>query len=461
MGKMWDGRFKKGESSLMERFNESISFDRRLYREDIIGSIAYSKALKKYGILTEEEQKKIEEGLLSILDEIDRGEFVFDIKDEDIHMAIEKRLTELIGDVGKKLHTGRSRNDQVAIDVRLYLKKEIKEVKRLIVSLLKSFYNLAKNNIKTYLPGYTHLQQAQIISFSHYILNFFFAIKRDLERLIDLEKRVDIMPLGSGAIAGNAFEIDREFLKNELGFMNISPNSIDAISDRDFIAEFIFFASELMIHISRLAEDFIIYSTKEFNFIELDDAYSTGSSMMPQKKNPDSLELIRGKTARVIGNLITILTLQKGLPTSYNKDLQEDKEPLFDTIDTIKIVLEVLKNVIDTLKIKKENMLKDIDSFIYATDLADYLVKKGVPFREAHKIIGNIVGYAVDNNIDLWEIPIEKYKEFSPLFEGDLYRIFSPEVSTSLRSIFGGTGEKSIKRQLEIAEEFLKGFEGE
>ncbi len=458
MKKAWGGRFSGGESELMEIFNESISFDNRLYKVDIEGSIAFSKALVEAGILTEEERETIIKAFKQIEAEIENGEFIFDIKDEDIHMAIEKRLTQITGDVGAKIHTGRSRNDQVSTDVRLYLKKEIISVKLLLVNLLKVINKKAKANIDVVLPGYTHLQQAQVILYPQYINALFFELKRDYDRFCDLEKRVDIMPLGSGAIAGNTFGLNRETLQKELNFGAMSDNSIDAISDRDFIAEFIFVCSLVAMHTSRFAEDGIIYSTQEFGFYRLDDMFSTGSSMMPQKKNPDSLELIRGKTGRFFGNLMQILTIQKGISYSYNKDLQEDKEALFDSIDNIKLVLEVLAGVIETLQINKDNMENSIDDFIYATDIADYLVKKGMPFRKSHHVVGNLVGYCEKQSIKLQEISLERYKEESELFENDVYTLFDPINSVNLRTSYGGTAKSSVEAQLKKAEEFLAGL---
>lgn len=454
--KAWGGRFKANESELMEAFNESISFDKRLYREDIRGSIAYSKALLKAGFLSKKEQQDIECALKKIEKEIEDGEFEFSVKDEDIHMAIEKRLIELTTSAGAKIHTGRSRNDQVATDVRLYMKRKIADIHALIINLLKTVKSRAEELDEVIMPGYTHLQQAQPILYSHYLCAFAFEIIRDYERLCDCEKRVDIMPLGSGAIAGNAFDIDREFLREELGFLKISENSIDAVSDRDFIAEMIFVCSMLLIHTSKFAEDGVVFSSKEFGFYELDDRYSTGSSMMPQKKNPDSFELIRGKTGRVSGNLVQLLMIQKGTPYGYNKDLQEDKEGLFDTIDTTEIVLRVLERVVATTKIKSKRMADDLDKFIYATDIADYLVKKGVPFRDAHKITGEIVGYAVEQNASLDKIELEQYKRYSVLFEKDVYSLFDPESSVNLRNIYGGTGKKSVKNQINQIDDFIK-----
>jgi len=456
MKKAWGGRFSGGESELMERFNESISFDNRLYKVDIEGSIAFSKALLEAKIITSKERETIISAFKKIEKEIENGEFEFDIKDEDIHMAIEKRLTQITGDVGAKIHTGRSRNDQVSTDVRLYLKKEIINVKAHLANLLKVINKKANDNIDVVMPGYTHLQQAQVVLYPQYINAIFFELKRDYDRFVDLEKRVDIMPLGSGAIAGNTFELNRETLQSELGFSSMSDNSIDAISDRDFIAEFIFVSSLVAMHTSRFAEDGIIYSSKEFGFYRLDDKFSTGSSMMPQKKNPDSLELIRGKTGRFFGNLMQILTIQKGISYSYNKDLQEDKESLFDTIDNIKMVLDVLSGVIDTLQINKENMKNSIDDFIYATDIADYLVKKGMPFRSSHHVVGNLVGYCERENLKLQEISLDRYKLESALFEDDIFTLFDPINSVNLRTSYGGTAMSSVKAQLKKAKELLK-----
>ncbi|MCK4307211.1 argininosuccinate lyase [candidate division WOR-3 bacterium] len=417
-----------------EEFNSSIDFDRLLYQEDIEGSIAYVKALQKAGVITDKELQKIVDALQEIKDEI-RQEIPLPLQIEDIHTAIEHRLTEKLGEVGKKLHTGRSRNEQVVLDERMYLKKEIKNIVEVITSLQKAIVKIAKDNIDLIMPGYTHLQQAQPILFSHYILSLAFMLRRDKERLLDCYKRMDTCPLGSGAIAGNPYNLDRKFLAKELNFSKVSENSIDAVSDRDFILEFLSSIAILMMHLSRFSEDFIIWSSSEFGFIEIDDSLCSSSSLMPQKKNPDSLELIRGKTGRVFGNLFTLLTVLKGLPLTYNKDIQEDKEPLFDTISTVLACLKIFKNVMATLKFNKEKISKSINSYLLATDLADYLVKKGIPFRESHKIVSLLIRYAIEKNKSLKELSINEYHSFSNKFCKDIYDILDYKVSVERRNL--------------------------
>ncbi len=455
--KLWGGRFNKEAAKILEKFNGSINFDKRMYEEDIKGSIAHSKMLSKQNIIGKEEQIKIEAGLLQILNEIEAGKFIFDIKDEDIHMAIEKRLIEIVGEVGGKLHTARSRNDQVALDIRMYLKKESVEIEKLLGRLLKGLVDIADKNKDVIMPGYTHLQRAQPILFSHHILAYYEMFKRDLERLKDSYKRLDVMPLGAGALAGTTYDIDRHFVAGELGFPEVTKNSLDTVSDRDFIIELNFITSMISMHMSRLAEEIIIWSTSEFSFVSLDDSYSTGSSIMPQKKNPDIAELIRGKTGRIFGNLMGILTVMKGLPLAYNKDTQEDKEGIFDSIDTIKISLMIFKEMLITMKVNKKNMMKGIENgFINATDVADYLAKKGLPFRDAHRIVGELVVYCEMNKKRLSELKLEEFKGFNDLFEGDVNKKISIEECVNGRKSYGGTSIESVEKQIKDAKEFLK-----
>lgn len=454
--KLWGGRFNKGSSSLLEQFNASIGFDNRMYAEDIAGSIAHSKMLNKIGILTVEEQQKIENGLIQIKDLIDNGNFEFHISDEDIHMAVEKKLIELIGSLGGKLHTGRSRNDQVALDIRMYLKKEILNIKNLLKLLMEAIVEVAESNKDVIMPGYTHLQRAQPILFSHHMMAYYEMMKRDLDRLEDCFKRVDVMPLGAGALAGTTYPLDRHYVAELLGFSKVTENSLDTVSDRDFIIETNFVISMILMHLSRFSEELIIWSTSEFSFVEMDDTYSTGSSIMPQKKNPDVTELVRGKTGRVFGNLIGILTVMKGLPLAYNKDTQEDKEGVFDSIDTIKIVLEIFSPMLKTMTIKKENMKASIyEGFINATDIADYLAKKGLPFREAHKVVGELVSYCEQNNKLLTDLSYEEFKDSHSLFEEDIVKESSIEACINGRKTYGGTALSDVERQIKNAKAFL------
>ncbi|MDK2793318.1 MAG: argininosuccinate lyase, partial [Deferribacteres bacterium] len=399
--------------------NSSISFDIRLLKYDIMGSIAHAKGLYKAGVLTEEELNLIEKGLKEILEESELKEIP---QDEDVHSYVERLLVEKIGDTGRKLHTGRSRNDQVATDERLYLRDEIDKIKEDLIKLINTLKEMAKTYKEAIMPGYTHLQRAQPVTFGHYLLAYVEMFKRDLSRLDDMMKRVNVMPLGSGALAGTTFDIDRKYVASLLGFDDITLNSIDGVSDRDFVIEFLSFASITMMHLSRFSEELILWSTKEFDFIEMDDRFSTGSSMMPQKKNPDAAELIRGKTGRVYGDLITILTVMKGLPLAYNKDMQEDKEALFDGIDTLKMSLKVFTEMIKTIKVKTDNMEKAAKyGYMNATDFADYLVQKGIPFRTAHEIAGKVVLYALERNLAIEDLSLEELKKFSDVIEKDVY----------------------------------------
>ncbi len=449
MTQLWGGRFSGPTDALMRQFNNSIDFDVRLWEADIDGSIAYAKALAKAEVISLAEATLLQDGLAKIRLEFSEGRFELNHGDEDIHTAIERRLGKLIGVVAGKLHTGRSRNDQVATDTRLWLKRQIVELRQQLLNLQQAIISKATEYIDVIMPGYTHLQQAQPVRLSHWLLSYGWMLQRDKERLEDLTRRLDVLPLGSGAISGNPLGIDRHFLAAELGFAAISANSMDAISDRDYLLEFLSWAAIVQIHLSRLAEDLIIYSSREFGFVELADGYSTGSSLMPQKKNPDSLELIRGKTGRVIGDLTGLLCTLKGLPSTYNKDLQEDKEPLFDTVDTLNLTLPIASGVILTLKVKPEVIAANMDSLMLATDLADYLVKKGLPFREAHHLVGKIVQHALELGQPLKAIPLSTYQQFSPLFEHDVYDGLTFSHSADRRVSPGGTGQTAVKEQLE------------
>lgn len=455
--KLWGGRFTENTSKIMEEFNASISFDKRMYKEDIAGSCAHCKMLAKQGIIADNEKDIIIEGLKKIEKEIDNGEFVFSISDEDIHMSIEKRLIQIVGAVGGKLHTARSRNDQVAVDVRLYLRREVSVIKEMMTSLQHTIVILAEKNKNVIFPGYTHLQRAQPVLFGHHMMAYYEMFKRDIERLNECFNRINVLPLGAGALAGTTFPIDRHFVAQELGFPKVTENSLDTVSDRDFIIELNFVISMIMMHLSRFAEEIVIWSTTEFGFITLDDRYSTGSSIMPQKKNPDAAELLRGKTGRVYGNLIGILTVMKGLPLAYNKDTQEDKEGVFDSVDTIKIALTVFEGMISTMKINEEKMKSAIyEGFTNATDVADYLAKKGLPFRDAHKIVGEIVLYCETNKKLISEMKLEEYKKFSELFENDVEEKVSIEGCVRERNSYGGTSYSQLERQITKAKNELE-----
>ena len=455
--KPWSGRFTEKTDKLVEEFNASISFDKRLYKHDIMGSITHARMLAKVGILTKKEVDKIISGLKAIEKEIVAGKFRFTPDLEDIHMAIEKRLIEKIGPVGGKLHTARSRNDQVALDVRLYLRDEIKEIQSLIRDLQKALVNVAKKNLDCIMPGYTHLQRAQPILFSHHLLAYYEMLKRDHERIADCLTRVNVMPLGAGALAGSPYPLDRDFVAKELGFAKPTDNSLDSVSDRDFCIEFCGAASILMMHLSRLSEEFILWSSQEFGFIELSDAFSTGSSIMPQKKNPDVPELVRGKTGRVYGNLLSLLTTMKALPLAYNKDMQEDKEALFDTVDTVKDCLKVFSPMLTTMKINKKKMLNATkQGFLTATDAADYLVKKGVPFRESHHITGRVVAYCIKTSQGLEELSIDEWRGFSKAFGKDIKEAISVEASVKSRKAKGGTAPEAVKRRLKEIEREMR-----
>ena len=455
--KLWGGRFTEGVNELVNTFNSSISIDSRMYKEDIEGSLAHVKMLGNQGIIPLKDSKKIVEGLKEILIRIDNGTIQIDKDAEDIHSFIESILTYYIGDEGKKLHTGRSRNDQVTLDTKLYLKKYLKTILQEVLNLNETFLEKVKDNITTIMPGYTHMQKAQPITFAHHLLAYCEMFKRDIGRLFDCYKRLDEMPLGSGALATSTYPIDRDFVASELGFSKITLNSLDSVSDRDYAIESLSVLSLIMMHLSRFSEEIILWCTGEFNFIELDDSYSTGSSIMPQKKNPDVAELVRGKCPRVYGDLMTLLTVMKGLPLAYNKDMQEDKEALFDGLDTTLLSLQTFNGMIKTMKVKKDNMKKSASGgFTNATDVADYLVKKGMPFRNAHEVVGKIVLYCIDNDIAIDDLTIEEFNKFSSIFEEDIYNAIDLLTCVEERSIIGGPSSSSVKIQIEILEKFIK-----
>ena len=450
---LWGGRFAEETDALMKRFNDSIRFDRRLYAADITGSIAYAGALASAGLITEAEHEQLAAGLEQVRAEFDSGAFEIQPEDEDIHTAVERRLGELIGPTAGKLHTGRSRNDQVATDMRLYLLEESAKLREMLRDLQADIIEQAEAHLGVLMPGYTHLQQAQPILFSHWLLAFFWKFQRDYERLIGIEKRMGVCPLGAGALAGNPFDIDRTALAAALGFESISQNSIDAVNDRDYLVEFLNWAALTQVHLSNLAEDLIIWASREFSFVEIADAYATGSSLMPQKRNPDSLELMRGKSGRILGHLTGLLTILKGLPTAYNKDLQEDKEGLFDAIDTLKLELPIAAGVVRTLRVRADRMASALDDGMLATDLADYLVRKGVPFRESHHLVGQVVKRAEELRLSLKELALTEYQTIHPAFAEDVYEVFDFERSVESRGVVGGTAPAAVQAQIEQARE--------
>ncbi len=457
MAKLWGGRFQKSTDAKVDDFNSSIRFDKRMYKQDIKGSIAHAKMLGKQGIIDIADSEKIVAGLTEILADIENGKVEFLIDAEDIHMNIEKLLTDKIGESGKRLHTGRSRNDQVALDIRMYLMDEISEISEMLTALLSALTGLAKKHTETIMPGYTHLQKAQPVTFAHHLMAYFEMIKRDLSRLSDCKDRTNVMPLGSGALAGTTYPLDREFVAQELGFAQVTQNSLDGVSDRDFVIELAGCLSIIMMHLSRFSEELILWSSHEFSFVEMDDAYSTGSSIMPQKKNPDVAELIRGKTGRVYGHLMGLLTTMKGIPLAYNKDMQEDKEPIFDAIDTVKLCLPVFCDMITTMKVNKANMLKGAKGgFTNATDVADYLVKKGMPFRDAHEVVGKLVFYSISKDKALDELTLDEFKEFSDIIENDVYDAISMETCVNGRTVIGGPAKETVEKAISDAEAFLK-----
>ncbi|GAX90833.1 argininosuccinate lyase [Effusibacillus lacus] len=454
MSKLWGGRFTKPTDKLVEEFTASIGFDQKLAVDDIRGSLAHVKMLGACGIIPQEDANKIRQGLMTILEDVKAGTLTYTVENEDIHMNIEKYLIDRIGPVGGKLHTGRSRNDQVATDMHLYLRRETKQIVALLADLLQALVDTAEKYIDVVIPGYTHLQRAQPVLFAHHLLAYVGMFSRDAERLQDALKRIDILPLGAGALAGTTFPIDRKLVAKELGFSRIYDNSMDAVSDRDFILEFLSDASILMMHLSRFCEELVLWSSTEFGFVELDDAYCTGSSIMPQKKNPDVAELIRGKSGRVYGNLFGLLTVLKSLPLAYNKDLQEDKEGMFDTVETVKGSLALFAGMIRTMEVRKERLAKAVkEDFSNATDLADYLVRKGLPFRQAHEVIGKLVLYCVSHGKYLADLTLEEYLEHSSLFEADVYHVIDIQTVVDARNVHGGTGSEQVKKALEKAKE--------
>ncbi len=455
--KLWAGRFQKDVDDSVNDFNSSISFDARLYRQDIQGSIAHATMLGDAGIISQDEAKTIIDGLTTLLEEIESGNVAFSKSSEDIHMNMEVLLTERIGQAGKRLHTARSRNDQVAVDFRLYVREEIKDIIAMLLRLEAVLCKKAEENLDAVMPGYTHLQRAQPVTFAHTLMAYANMLRRDVTRLEDCLARMNESPLGSGALATSTHPVNRFQTAELLGFSKPMDNSLDGVSDRDFAIEFLSASSILMMHLSRFSEEIILWCSWEFKFIELDDAYSTGSSIMPQKKNPDIAELVRGKTGRVYGALITLLTVMKGLPLAYNKDMQEDKEPVFDAIDTVKMCLPVFTAMIDTLSVNRENMRSAANGgFISATDCADYLAKKGMPFREAYGIVGKLVDQCIRTGTTLETLPLAQYQEISPLFGEDVYHALSLETCVEERKVYGGPASESVKIQIDIMKAFVK-----
>ena len=456
MEKMWAGRFSKALDKQADDFNSSIGVDCRMYKQDITGSMAHAAMLAAQGIISKQDSEKIIDGLSNILEDIENGSLCFDPQAEDIHMFVESELTKRIGDTGKRLHTARSRNDQVALDIRLYLRDEAEEVIGLLKKLIAAITEQSEKNKNAIMPGYTHLQRAQPITFAHHILAYGMMFSRDIKRLKDAAARMNVSPLGSCALAGTTYNTDRAFVSERLNMNGITLNSIDGVSDRDFCVELLSAFAVIMMHLSRFSEEIVLWSSWEFKFIELDDSYTTGSSIMPQKKNPDMAELVRGKTGRVYGDLMAMLTILKGTPLAYNKDMQEDKEAIFDAVDTVKKCISVFTPMLETMKVLDKNMYAAAQKgFINATDLADYLVKKGMPFRTAYKHVGEIVAYCIKNGLVLETLPIEKYKEFDGLFDSDLYSEISLETCVSKRISAGGTGEASVNEQIKYLTEFI------
>lgn len=453
---MWGGRFTKAEEKNALDFNASISYDCRMYREDIAGSIAHAKMLATHGIISKEDQEKITKGLLSIKKEIDEGTFPFSVELEDIHMNIEKRLTEEIGDAGARLHTARSRNDQCALDLHMYMKRNIARLSEKLIAVLEALLAASKKYQDVILPGYTHMQRAQPVLFAHHMLAYFAMLERDFKRLEDCYDMCDMSPIGACALAGTTYPTHPEEEANDLHFASVYGNSLDAVSDRDYLLQFLSFASICAMHLSRLSEEFIYWSTSEFQFIELDDGYSTGSSIMPQKKNPDMCELIRGKTGRVYGHLIGLLTVMKGLPLAYDKDMQEDKEGVFDALDTLYFALDIYAGMISTMTVNGDHTRQVLErDFSNATDMADYLAKKGLPFRQAHAVVGNAVHYCIEHHKVLLDLSMEEFRSMSPLFEEDIKEALSIENCVKNRESYGGTGPKSVERQQTHAEKAI------
>ena len=455
--KLWAGRFQKETDTLVNDFNSSITFDARMYKEDIAGSIAHATMLGKQGIIEEHEAEKIIEGLKIILADIDAGQVEFSLENEDIHMNIETMLTQRIGDTGKRLHTGRSRNDQVAVDFRLYVKQEIPKIINMVLDLEKVLIKKAEANLETVMPGYTHLQRAQPTTFAHYMMAYANMLRRDVTRLEDCLERMDECPLGAGALATSTYPVDRFQTAAALGFQKPTDNSMDSVSDRDFAIEFLSACSIMMMHLSRFSEEIILWCSWEFKYVELDDAYSTGSSIMPQKKNPDVAELVRGKTGRVYGSLITLLTVMKGLPLAYNKDMQEDKEPVFDAIDTVEMCLPVFTSMLDTLTVLPKNMRKAASGgFINATDCADYLTKKGMPFREAYMIVGRLVNMCIKAGETLDTLPLKDFRSISNLFDADVYQALELKTCVNGRKVYGGPAKEAVEQQIANIKAFVE-----
>jgi argininosuccinate lyase len=458
MEKLWGGRFKKSINKEMEEFISSLSFDKKLIKHDLLGSIAHAQMLGKCNIITKEEKNKIVKGLRQILKEVQESKLEIAVGEaEDIHSWVENKLKEKIGDVAGKLHIARSRNDQIALDERMYLKEEVLKTQGLLKDLQKSLLSSAQKHLGIIMPGYTHLQHAQPLLFSHHLMAYFYMFERDKGRMQDLYKRIDVLPLGSAALAGTSFPIDREYVASQLGFSKVSENSLDAVSDRDFILEFLSASAILMMHLSRLGEELVLWSSQEFNFIELDDSFCTGSSIMPQKKNPDAAELIRGKTGRVYGNLINLLTTMKALPLAYNHDMQEDKEPLFDTVSTLEKSLFLMSKMIETMQVNKKKMEASTKGdFSTATELADYLVKKGLTFREAHKLVGSIVIYCLENKKNLEDLTLAELNSFHKNFDKNALKILKPQFAVEAKNSYGGTCLKRVEESIQKAKQILK-----
>ncbi|MEN8686702.1 MAG: argininosuccinate lyase [Desulfuromonadales bacterium] len=455
--KLWAGRFTQPTDAFVEEFTASISFDQRMYHYDILGSITHARMLARQGIIPAAEADTIVQGLEEIRTEIEAGEFEFSVAREDIHMNIEARLIERIGAVGGKLHTSRSRNDQVALDVRLYLRDEIDAIAGALIALQSALLDQAENNLDVIMPGYTHLQTAQPVLFAHHMLAYGEMLARDAGRLHDLRSRLNLLPLGAGALAGTTFAIDREWVAEQLGFAGVTRNSLDTVSDRDFALEFCSFASILMMHLSRLSEELILWSSADFAFVELSDSFCTGSSIMPQKKNPDVPELVRGKTGRTYGNLVSLLTLMKALPLAYNKDMQEDKEPLFDTIDTVRGSLKAFAGMIAEMKVNPVQMrIAAGRGFSTATDIADYLVRKGIPFRNAHEVVGKTVRFCVENGKDIPDLTLEEFRQFSTAIDQDIFDYVTLEASVNARKATGGTAREAVAREISLARQALR-----
>ena len=457
MAQLWGGRFTKETDKLVYNFNASISFDQKFYKQDIMGSRAHVKMLAKQGILTEEERDQILEGLDGILKDVENGTLEITSEYEDIHSFVEANLIDRIGDPGKKLHTGRSRNDQVALDMKLYVRDEIDEIDGELKELLTELLSLMSDNVETYMPGFTHLQKAQPVTLAHHVGAYFEMFRRDRERMADIRRRMNLCPLGAGALAGTTYPLDREYTARLLGFDGPTRNSMDSVSDRDYVIELLSALSTVMMHLSRFSEEIILWNSNEYRFVEIDDAYSTGSSIMPQKKNPDIAELLRGKTGRVYGALISILTTMKGIPLAYNKDMQEDKELTFDAIDTVKGCLRLFTGMISTMEFRRDVMEASAkNGFTNATDAADYLVNHGVPFRDAHGIVGRLVLLCIDRGISLDELPLEEYQKISPVFEEDIYDAVSMKTCVEKRETYGAPGPGVMKKVIAVNMEFLE-----